>query len=914
MVGPGQDPLEPWLASARVRVDEATLAAPAAAIAQLAEAWAERSPVIIELEVPNDTLRIPERTDVEPHDLPPSFEFERERLHHLVWANTYDARSGTPIWWHGRKAERLGATPTDQADVRLPDGRLAWCDGGPRGPVAGLAHPIVHRESIDMGTLHTSNAGAEPTADGLADDQRAAVAHSGGPARVIAPAGSGKTRTLTARLRHLVRDRWVEPELVTAVAYNAQAAAELRDRSDASAVSIRTIHSLAFAIVRAVRGQVDVADERRQRAILSSLIPRQPQLGRDITAAYLEALATVRGGLTPPHVVEESRDDIPGFTTVYADYRRHLVESAIVDFDDQVYEAIRALLVDPDLRRRVQRSCRHLLVDEFQDLTPAHLLLLRLVSAPGYQVFGVGDDDQVIYGYAGADPGFLVDFDALFPGAAHYALETNYRCPPPVVSSAATLLSYNRRRVEKRIRASDGRTGSFDIVRPTGLEQATEAGNIVQARLKAGARPTDIAVLCRVNHGLLPVQAILADRRIPHVAPVGIEFLQRTMVRAFLAYLRIGLAPDIMSRRDLEEVLSRPPRRITRAGRGILARKARWSLPALWAAADQLDDRTKGRFESFVADLELVTEAAAGTMSDLVDVIRRRIGLDQAAGLLDGSRSTPDRSGHLDDLDALAQLAGLHPRPATFEAYLEKILSDDGDPNGVILSTVHKVKGAEWPHVVVYGANRGSMPHQLATDVEEERRVFHVAITRGIETVAVIADAARPTRFLAEAAGTAPRTADRPAKVKPAEPATGGVVPQIGDRLTWGGHTGLVVEFGADGASIDVQGARVTVPWRERVRIGSISAPLAEPVGSADPELFELLRTWRSATAAEQNVPAYIVLSDRHLEGIAARRPTTPEELLGCPGIGPTKSETYGEAILEIIETYAGRPAAEPAG
>ncbi|MBK5268435.1 MAG: HRDC domain-containing protein, partial [Acidimicrobiia bacterium] len=198
------------------------------------------------------------------------------------------------------------------------------------------------------------------------------------------------------------------------------------------------------------------------------------------------------------------------------------------------------------------------------------------------------------------------------------------------------------------------------------------------------------------------------------------------------------------------------------------------------------------------------------------------------------------------------------------------------------------------------------LPHQLAEDLEEERRVFHVAITRGIESVAVVGDRSRPSPFIAELSGTAPRgakktVASRPGR--PTPPATGGIAPGLGDRLRWGGYDGTVTEFADDGAIIELStGARLTVPWRERVRVGSISAPLARSVHEANPVIVEALKSWRAETARAQNVPAYIVLSDKHLIGIAARRPTTIEELLTCPGIGSTKAESYGETILEVLE------------
>ena len=150
----------------------------------------------------------------------------------------------------------------------------------------------------------------------------------------------------------------------------------------------------------------------------------------------------MRIGLADPVDVEASRDDVPGFADTFRRYRDVLDRNGEADHDEQIYGAIEVLCADADLRAHWQRQCRHLLVDEFQDLTPAYLLLLRLLASPGMEVFGVGDDDQVIYGYAGADPRFLLDFDNLFPGAGSHALTINYRCPADVVTAATSQLAY----------------------------------------------------------------------------------------------------------------------------------------------------------------------------------------------------------------------------------------------------------------------------------------------------------------------------------------------------------------------------------------------------------------------------------------------------------------------------------------
>ncbi|MGA9598631.1 MAG: UvrD-helicase domain-containing protein, partial [Acidimicrobiia bacterium] len=215
VVNPGEPAPEPWVGSPRVAITDELLAdrkLTDAVIAELHSAWLERRPVVIELGVAPAVLREGETTALDPWRLRLGFLFPKERLQFLVWVNSYDYRSGELIWWWGRKAMALGAKAGTTCDVILPDGTEAWVDGGPRGPVPGA--PIVAVESVTLGRLEVAPDVTASALAGLAPDQAAAASHLSGPARIIAPAGSGKTRTLIARLRHLVDDRGVEPEII----------------------------------------------------------------------------------------------------------------------------------------------------------------------------------------------------------------------------------------------------------------------------------------------------------------------------------------------------------------------------------------------------------------------------------------------------------------------------------------------------------------------------------------------------------------------------------------------------------------------------------------------------------------------------------------------------------------------------
>ena len=1123
----------PWRDAPTITVDGSP-----DAVAALHDAWATRTPVVVVLAVDPATYREPQTTDAEPWTLDPSFELHHDRLHFLTWANTYDARGGVePVWWWSRKAMRLGADESEEADVVLADGTHAWIDGGPRGPLD--VTPIVHAETVDLGRLDVQPVAGPPTA-ALAPDQLAAVAHGAGPARIVAPAGSGKTRVLTERLRHLIVDRGVESELVLAVAYNKKAQLEMESRTTDFRPRVSTLNALGHRLL----GSPRVLEEREVRRILGDLVPaKQRRVNTDPMAPYLEGLSAIRLGLRDPEEVEAERDDVPGLAALFGPYRRAL--RGAVDFDEQIYAAVELLLRDGDARRRAQATCRHLLVDELHDLTPAHVLLLRLLSAPAYDVFGVGDDDQChpadtlietttgpvsiadldpavhrlvswagygpfirgyrpsrwlpdtpadhgfafvkaerpyggtlvelgadgrsvsttpdhrvyarwrsdvwhdrtttllylmqkgdwfrvgtcflhrtsgasfgpsfrtrqegadaiwildafehardalvaekivaanfglpqttfvspahdpevrrrdqaiieeifpgiddmggrarrllnhygrdiehpfydrsrrgrmggcttaqiiracnvidglmevpvadgrtiswatvkvahhahsgpvyslavvphhnyvadgivvrncIYGHAGADPAFLIDFARLFPGAADHPLEVNYRCPRVVVDAARTLLSYNDRRVAKEIRPGpDAATGDVLTVRT----HAPDAGartlvEVVQRWLDDGIAASDIAVLTRVNSLLLPPHVALSEAGIPIASTLPRDLLERTGVRAALAYLRLGTNPSAMQPDDIVDVLRRP-------SRGLPQWFAKWlrgsmSVESVRAIADRIDDlKVVPKVQALADDLALVVRACAGgTTRRVLEVVRDEVGLGGAMQLLDVSKGGQTAS-QLDDLDALLEVADLHPDPAGFEPWLRGVLARPTDDAGVTLSTVHRVKGMEWDRVVVAGVSNGVVPHRLAEDVEEERRVLHVAITRGRHEVVVLGDATRRSPFLGELDGSAPR---RPVVIARPVAATKPVKPSAKDPAPL--------------------------------------SPEAEPA-------FEALRAWRKVRA--EGGPAYIVASDATLRAIAELRPTTLKQLSGVLGIGPTKLELYGEEILEVLES-----------
>ncbi len=919
IVEPGGAAPSAWASADRVLIDDAVLADPAAAVGCLHDAWSQRRPLVIEVVVDPARFREPEAFLAPPWQLTAGFEAWTERLHFLLWANSYDARGDRePIWWWARKAARLGALEGGPADVLLPGGEPAWIDGGPRSPLEvpleGAA--VVHSDTVELGGLAPQPATMAPTAV-LALDQLEAVAHGSGPARIIAPAGSGKTRVLTERYRHLLVDRGYEREAVVALAYNKKAQEEMAARLTGLGARIQTLNAWGYGILsRALGRRPELLDEREVRSIVERLVPsKQRRVNTDPIAPYLDGLTLIRLGLRDPQEVEDTLDDVTGLAAAYEPYRDALRRRGAIDFDEQVFGALEALLHDGELRRAVQADHRHLLVDELQDLTPAHVLLVRLAAGPAADVFGVGDDDQSIYGHVGSDPRFLVHYERFFPGATEHALEVNYRCPAPVTNAAATLLAYNDVRVAKTIRPGPDVVTDADTF--TVKTHAADTGaralvDAVEAWLgEPGVEPSEVAVLTRVQSLLLAPHVVLADAGVPVDSILDESVLSRLGVRAALAYVRIAVDPDHVSGADLSEVHRRP-------SRGLPQWATKWldkcrSVDDVRRAAARIDDPKVGqKLDDLAADLDRLASLAkvGATTRDLLTAVRDDIGLGSAMTLLDSSGGAS--GSHLDDLEALLQVADLHADAGSFEAWLRRTFHRERAEGGVTLSTIHRVKGREWDRVVVFGATEGLMPHRLSTDVEEERRILHVGITRvgsGCSCWVIAPGGARSSRSstaalsgatcaAAVAAAPVPVTATRKA------PAGRTTLPaEVGQAVrVLGGYEGVIDVIEEAGVRLHLDGGgSFFIRFGERITVDGTPLTLARPPSKVAVAAGERLRAWRLERSKADGVPAYVVLSDKHLDGIAERHPTSLAELRACPGIGPAKLESYGDEILEVL-------------
>ena len=528
----------------------------------------------------------------------------------------------------------------------------------------------------------------------LDPEQRAAASLPDGPALIIAPAGSGKTTTLVARLGVLL-ERGVAPERIAVATFNRNAAEELSGRiaarlvpqfTAAGRIEVRTLHALARQVVLDARGpQPLVADRlpmlrallRRRRAASADEpdLPEAAQLDTDISAWKVEGRPSPRADL-----VEE--------------YAAMLRLRSAVDFDDLVADAAALLERDPRVRARWQARFSHLCVDEFQDVDAGQLRLVRILAAPEDNLFVVGDDDQTIYAWRLADVRRILSFGSLYPGARRVQLATNYRCPAAVVAISRRLIEHNGERFPKRIEAgaapgpaasfgsaASGSVAAFDT---SGAEWADQLAALA-AREEAAGR--SICFLARTRTELVPMVVALVRADVPHAASIEPPIAARP-VRDVVASARAlpGHVPPF------DALLS------LRATRG-------------WRRAD--GDESLGDDEHAALDALLGWAVAFRTLAAFL-----------------AAHDT-----------ALARIEALR-RP---EARVE-------------LVTVHAAKGREWETVVVLGMEADRFPNRRALvdardpgrALEEERRLAYVALTRATRTLVLGYDPGRPSRFLAE--------------------------------------------------------------------------------------------------------------------------------------------------------------------
>ena len=694
---------------------------------------------------------------------------------------------------------------------------------------------------------------------GLDDGQRAAVLAPSGPVCVLAGAGTGKTRTITHRIAHLVATGAHPVSEILAVTFTTRAAGEMRVRLRSlgvAGVQARTFHSAALKQLRyfwprSVGGALWPVLEHKLRLV--AIAARRANAGtdaatlRDLASEIEWAKATLAGPSDYLAAVGKHRRDTPlpaeTVAKVFEGYESVKNESEQLDFDDLLLHTCAILEDDEAVAREFRSRYRCFVVDEYQDVTPLQQRTLDAWLGERDQVTVVGDANQTIYSFAGASPSYLLGFDRRFPHATVVRLERDYRSTPQVVTLANRVIAgasgaATRHRLRLVAALPDGPAATF-TEHPDEPAEAAAVARSAAALIEGGMPASGIAVLYRINAQSEVYEEALTGEAVPYVVRGGERFFARPEVRQAISVLR-----------------------------GVAQRDA----PAEPAADSDPDQRDADRPD---ADASPPRRALVPT----VRAVLSTVGLSDeppAPGALrdkwDSLLAIVTVAEELADTDTAAGLA-------TLVAELDQRAEARHAPTveGVTLASLHAAKGLEWDAVFLVGLTDGTLPIQHAEtpeDIEEERRLLYVGVTR-----------ARTRLALSWAQSRTPggrRTRRRSRFLTGLAPDTATLVTKPGNKRS--------------------------APGRCRTCAGKLETPAEIKIGrcsrcpsTADPELVDALRTWRKSRSAEASVPAFVVFSDATLLAIAERRPTDDAALLAIPGIGRSKLDTYGPEVIGIV-------------
>jgi DNA helicase-2/ATP-dependent DNA helicase PcrA len=657
-------------------------------------------------------------------------------------------------------------------DLRLD---LLWAEQPPRG-LSREGEPLASDELLK----------------GLNDQQRAAMLFGDGPLLIVAGAGSGKTAVLTRRVAHLVRDREVPPFAVLAITFTNKAAEEMRERTAAligpvaRKMWIGTFHSMFGRVLRkeaprlGYRSSFTIYDTSDSERLIAYVMRDQDIDPKRIKPSLIHhAISRAKDELIGPVLFAERAGtwierQIAG---VYTEYQRRLEQASAMDFDDLINVTVRIFREFPEVLATYRARWRHILVDEFQDTNTAQFELIRLLGGPGGNVCVVGDMDQSIYAFRGANYLNLARFESAFPDAEVITLEQNYRSTQNILSAANRLIEQNRSRRPKNLwtEAGAGELITRCCAENEHDEAAFVATEIERLRSEEGSRLGDVAVFYRTNAQSRVLEEVFTRYGIPYRIVGGLRFYERREVKDLLAYLKVLVNPaDAVS---LKRIVNTPRRGI--GDRAIAALEAHASLTGT-TLFDALEH---------ARDVPGLSRRALGGVEDFVHLVRE-LGayVEEGAGLRRLVEVTAERSGYMADLQAdrtieslgrienLEELAGVAGEFAerypegTLDEFLTQVAlvseQDEYDPEeaSATFMTLHNAKGLEFPIVFIVGLEEGVFPHNRSLtnpdELEEERRLAYVGVTRARERLYLTHAVCRslwggtnynpPSRFLKE--------------------------------------------------------------------------------------------------------------------------------------------------------------------
>lgn len=602
----------------------------------------------------------------------------------------------------------------------------------------------------------------------LNPEQRVAVLHGNGPLLILAGAGSGKTRVITCRIVHLIKERGVPPSGILAVTFTNKAADEMKARvermlrSSVSGMWISTFHSACVRILRShaerlgYKKQFVIYDETDRSSLIKTCMK---ELNIDSTRfqprVVLATISSLKNNLVTASDYEKNSKKF-GFdeivSRIYTLYEDRLKDAGALDFDDLLMQTVRLFERNQDVLGYYQERFHHILIDEYQDTNRAQYRLVRLLTAKHRNLCVVGDDDQSIYRFRGADISNILNFERDYPDARVIKLEQNYRSTKTILQAAGAVVAQNIGRKPKNLWTELGRGDK--IVCYKALDEKDEARYVcrcIEIFMDEGRSINEIAVLYRTNAQSRALEDALRNRGLPYRIFGGLRFYDRKEIKDVIAYLRVlhNPADDV----SLKRIINVPARGIGDTTIERLEDVARDMGISLYETLSMdlpvLSPNTKKRLNEFYALMERMRRDAAEIT--LTDIVRRVIHDTGYIDALEQEKSIESRIRieNIDELLTATEDFSEQNRDASLAAFLDQVslitdmdqqASRDAKKGGmeaVTLMTLHNAKGLEFPIVFMTGMEEGLFPHSRSIenedDLEEERRLCYVGMTRAKE-------------------------------------------------------------------------------------------------------------------------------------------------------------------------------------
>ena len=596
--------------------------------------------------------------------------------------------------------------------------------------------------------------------DKLNENQLKAVNHLDGPCMVLAGPGSGKTRVITYRIANMVVNKNIKPTSILAISFTKASSIEMKNRALSlsndfrmNKVTYGTFHSVFFRILRYFENYniESILDEKTKRIGLKNILTGLNIENADddeTIGQVINEISYVKNELMDKRDFKSEVLTNDEFIKVYNFYEEYKQQMNKIDFDDMLIKTYELLKNNKAALDRVRSVYRYILVDEFQDINKVQFEALKLIANPSNNIFVVGDEDQSIYGFRGSRPDFLLEFEEYFSNTKKVLLDINYRSKGEIINIANRLIEKNTNRYEKVIKCGQGNGAKVNYISPEDSEEeavyiAKDIKNKVQEDY---TEYTDFAVIYRTNIQSRALVDVFMDMRIPFVVKDSIVTIyDHWAAQDILAYLRIGVNPN--SNKDWIRIINKPFRYISKDNLNLIKDEPDF-INSLINKCDLHPKQVKT-----INDLDIDISYVKGlNPKNAISYIRTTLDYDRY--ILDYCTNRKIKTNGL--IEILNELESSATNFKTIQEYLEHIErvkseivdnKNNKETDGVIFTTMHSAKGLEFKNVYIIGANEGTIPHEKSYEIddeekkndqiEEERRLMYVAITRAEENICI---------------------------------------------------------------------------------------------------------------------------------------------------------------------------------